>query len=182
MVTKEAYMSTGKKKSKYVFGSGFSSFHHPVSKVIKSTEKFATFPQVFKHTHSFFPYDFGLGLGFGISATSSLLSVVFVTLLFTSGTKLIKPKAMFWVLALLSSFIVLSGDVIVLSEGASSRPHHINVGAIFSLSTLYGQVADIAMKAAEDDVNSDPTFLNGSKLRILMYDAKRNGFLSIMKG
>lgn len=38
------------------------------------------------------------------------------------------------------------------------------------------------MKAAEDDVNSDPTFLNGSKLRILMYDAKRNGFLSIMKG
>lgn len=89
---------------------------------------------------------------------------------------------MFWVLALLSSFIVLSGDVIVLSEGASSRPHHINVGAIFSLSTLYGQVADIAMKAAEDDVNSDPTFLNGSKLRILMYDAKRNGFLSIMKG
>lgn len=122
-----------------------------------------------------------MGLGFGISATSSLLSVVFVTLLFTSGTKLIKPKAMFWVLALLSSFIVLSGDVIVLSEGASSRPHHINVGAIFSLSTLYGQVADIAMKAAEDDVNSDPTFLNGSKLRILMYDAKRNGFLSIMK-
>lgn len=88
---------------------------------------------------------------------------------------------MFWVLALLSSFIVLSGDGL-LSEGASSRPHDINVGAIFSLSTLYGQVADIAMKAAEDDVNSDPTFLNGSKLRILMYDAKRNGFLSIMKG
>ncbi|CAN6835357.1 unnamed protein product [Brassica oleracea] len=88
---------------------------------------------------------------------------------------------MFWVLALLSSFIVLSGDGL-LSEGASSRPHDINVGAIFSLSTLYGQVADIAMKAAEDDVNSDPTFLDGSKLRILMYDAKRNGFLSIMKG
>ncbi|KAL0686840.1 hypothetical protein Bca4012_086517 [Brassica carinata] len=87
---------------------------------------------------------------------------------------------MFWVLALLSSFIVLSGDGL-LSEGASSRPHDINVGAIFSLSTLYGQVADIAMKAAEEDVNSDPTFLNGSKLRILMYDAKRNGFLSIMK-
>lgn len=65
---------------------------------------------------------------------------------------------MFWVLALLSSFIVLSGDGL-LSEGASSRPHDINVGAIFSLSTLYGQVADIAMKAAEDDVNSDPTFL-----------------------
>nr|AAQ02674.1 glutamate receptor [Raphanus sativus var. sativus] len=87
---------------------------------------------------------------------------------------------MFWVLALLSCLIVVlsSGDGIV-SEGR--RPHDINVGAIFSLSTLYGQVADIALKAAEDDVNSDPTFLPGSKLRILMYDAKRNGFLSIMK-
>lgn len=81
---------------------------------------------------------------------------------------------MFWVLVLLSYLIV--------SEGASSRPQDINVGAIFSLSTLYGQVADIALKAAEEDVNSDPTFLGGSKLRILMYDAKRNGFLSIMKG
>ncbi|CAH2076683.1 unnamed protein product [Thlaspi arvense] len=84
---------------------------------------------------------------------------------------------MFWVLVLLS-VIVLSGDGLI-SEGAS-RPRDVNVGAIFSLTTLYGQVANIAMKAAEDDVNSDPSFLRGSKLRILMYDAKRNGFLSIM--
>ncbi|ESQ53575.1 hypothetical protein EUTSA_v10024351mg [Eutrema salsugineum] len=84
---------------------------------------------------------------------------------------------MFWVLVLLS-FIVLSGDGLI-SEGAS-KPHVVNVGAIFSLSTVYGNVANIAMKAAEDDVNSDPSFLGGSKLRILMYDAKRNGFLSIM--
>uniref|UniRef100_A0A1J3IV88 Glutamate receptor n=1 Tax=Noccaea caerulescens TaxID=107243 RepID=A0A1J3IV88_NOCCA len=86
---------------------------------------------------------------------------------------------MFWVLVLLN-FIVLSGDGMI-SEGASSRPSTVvNVGAIFSLSTIHGQVADIAMKAAEDDVNSDPTFLGGSKLRITMYDAKRNGFLTIM--
>lgn len=86
---------------------------------------------------------------------------------------------MFWVLVLLS-FIVLGGDG-MLSEGAS-RPSVVNVGAIFSLSTIHGQVADIAMKAAEDDVNSDPTFLGGSKLRITVYDAKRNGFLTIMGG
>lgn len=86
---------------------------------------------------------------------------------------------MFWVLVLLS-FIVLSGDVII-SEGAS-RPRNVYVGAIFSLKTLHGQVASIAMKAAEDDVNSDPSFLGGSKLRIMMYDAKRNGFLTIMGG
>ncbi|VVB10228.1 unnamed protein product [Arabis nemorensis] len=84
---------------------------------------------------------------------------------------------MFWVLVLLN-LVVLSGDGMV-SEGAS-RPRDVNVGAIFSLGTLYGQVANIAMKAAEDDVNSDPSVLGGSKLRIMMYDAKRNGFLSIM--
>ncbi|KAG2318556.1 hypothetical protein Bca52824_011769 [Brassica carinata] len=84
---------------------------------------------------------------------------------------------MSWVLVLLS-FIVLCGDGII-SEGAS-RPHVFNVGAIFGLNTLHGKVANIAMKAAEDDVNSDPSFLGGSKLRILMYDAKRSGFLSLI--
>ncbi|CDY65624.1 BnaCnng48020D [Brassica napus] len=78
----------------------------------------------------------------------------------------------------LLSVIVLSGDGII-SEGAS-RPHVVNVGAIFGLNTLHGKVAYIAMKAAEDDVNSDPSFLGGSKLRILMNDAKRSGFLSII--
>ena len=80
----------------------------------------------------------------------------------------------------LLSFIVLSGDGII-SEG-DSRPHVVNVGAIFGLNTLHGKVANIAMKAAEDDVNSDPSFLGGSKLRILMNDAKRSGFLSIIGG
>lgn len=86
---------------------------------------------------------------------------------------------MSWVLVLLS-FIVLNGDVII-SEGAS-RPHVFNVGAIFGLTTLHGKVANIALKAAEDDVNSDPSFLGGSKLHILMNDVKRSGFLSIVGG
>lgn len=86
---------------------------------------------------------------------------------------------MFWVLVLLS-FIVLLGDGMI-SEGAS-RPRYVDVGAIFSLGTLHGEVTNIAMKAAEDDVNSDPLFLGGSKLRIMTYDAKRNGFLTIMGG
>ncbi|KAL1215656.1 Glutamate receptor 3.2 [Cardamine amara subsp. amara] len=84
---------------------------------------------------------------------------------------------MFWLLVLWS-FIVLSSDGII-SLGAS-RPRNVYVGAIFSLSTFHGQVARFAMKAAEDDINSDPSLLGGSKLRIMMYDAKRNGFLTIM--
>ncbi|CAH2051473.1 unnamed protein product [Thlaspi arvense] len=88
-------------------------------------------------------------------------------------------QAMNWVVL---SFIVLGAGVGLLSaEGASSsRPPVIKVGAIFGLNTMYGQIASIAFKAAEEDVNADPSFLRGSKLRILINDAKRSGFLSIM--
>ncbi|CAN8257831.1 unnamed protein product [Cochlearia groenlandica] len=81
------------------------------------------------------------------------------------------------------SFIIL-GACVLLSERASSYskppPIVIKVGAIFGLNTMYGQIASIAIKAAEEDVNSDPGFLGGSKLRIMINDAKRSGFLSIM--
>lgn len=81
------------------------------------------------------------------------------------------------------SFVIVLGGWLLLSEGASSsRPPVIKVGAIFGLNTMYGETANIAFKAAEEDVNSDPSFLGGSKLQILMNDAKRSGFLSIMGG
>lgn len=40
----------------------------------------------------------------------------------------------------------------------------------------------IAMRAAEDDVNSDPSILGGSKLSILMHDSNFSGFLGIVGG
>uniref|UniRef100_A0A1J3JEI1 Glutamate receptor n=1 Tax=Noccaea caerulescens TaxID=107243 RepID=A0A1J3JEI1_NOCCA len=83
-----------------------------------------------------------------------------------------------WVLVL--GFIVLGAGGLLSERASSSRPPVIKVGALFGLNTMYGQIANIALKAAEEDVNSDPSFLGGSKLRILMSDAKRSGFLSIM--
>lgn len=62
------------------------------------------------------------------------------------------------------------------------KPEVLNVGAIFSFGTVNGQVSRIAMKAAQDDINSDPRVLGGRKLSITMHDAKFNGFLSIMGG
>ncbi|XP_010530965.1 PREDICTED: glutamate receptor 3.2-like [Tarenaya hassleriana] len=79
--------------------------------------------------------------------------------------------------AVLSSLVILSAGL--LSE-AASRPHVVNVGAICSLSTKDGIVANIAMKAAENDVNSDPTFFGGSKLAITLHDGKTSGFLGLM--
>ncbi|KAK9987533.1 hypothetical protein SO802_027772 [Lithocarpus litseifolius] len=67
----------------------------------------------------------------------------------------------------------------IFSEGAS-RPDVVNVGAIFTFSTINGKVSRIAMKAAEDDINSDPSILGGTKLSILMHDSNFSGFLGII--
>ncbi|KAJ0011358.1 hypothetical protein Pint_34087 [Pistacia integerrima] len=64
-------------------------------------------------------------------------------------------------------------------EGAS-RPDVVNVGAIFSFGTINGKVSKIAMQAAQDDINSDPSILGGRKLVIKMHDSNFSGFLGIM--
>ena len=58
----------------------------------------------------------------------------------------------------------------------------VNIGAIFTFSTINGKVAKIAMKAAEQDVNSDPSVLGGRKLAITLHDSNFSGFLSIVGG
>lgn len=58
----------------------------------------------------------------------------------------------------------------------------VNIGAIFSLGTINGKVAKIAMAAAAEDVNSDPTILNGSNLVLSVYDSNSSGFLGIIGG
>ncbi|KAJ9183216.1 hypothetical protein P3X46_007107 [Hevea brasiliensis] len=77
---------------------------------------------------------------------------------------------------LVSSFIVCISP---FSQGAVS-PGAVNVGAIFTFKTINGRVARIAMKAAEDDINSDPSILGGRKLSITMHDSNFSGFLGIV--
>ena len=62
------------------------------------------------------------------------------------------------------------------------NPEVVNIGAIFTFSTINGKVAKIAMKAAEQDVNSDPSILGGRKLAITLHDSNYSGFLSIVGG
>ncbi|KAG6617662.1 hypothetical protein I3842_Q142700 [Carya illinoinensis] len=75
-------------------------------------------------------------------------------------------------------------SIFVLCTGAFSAeafiPDVVKVGAIFTFSTINGKVARVAMKAAEDDVNSDPSILGGRKLSILLHDSNFSGFLGIM--
>lgn len=62
----------------------------------------------------------------------------------------------------------------------SSSPEVINIGAIFTFSTINGRVSRIAMEAAARDVNSDPSILGGRKLMLTMQDSNFSGFLGII--
>ncbi|KAL0454521.1 UNVERIFIED_CONTAM: Glutamate receptor 3.2 [Sesamum latifolium] len=63
-----------------------------------------------------------------------------------------------------------------------SRPAVVNIGAAFTFGTINGKVAKIAMNAAVEDVNSDPSFLGGSKLVLSTHDSNYSGFLGIIGG
>ncbi|OMO99003.1 Homoserine kinase [Corchorus capsularis] len=77
---------------------------------------------------------------------------------------------------LLSTSILFMG---VFSEEVS-KPEVVNVGAIFSFNTINGKVSKIAMKAAEDDINADPSVLGGRKLSITLHDSNFSSFLGII--
>ncbi|KAE8708577.1 Glutamate receptor 3.1 [Hibiscus syriacus] len=77
---------------------------------------------------------------------------------------------------LLPTFSIFIG---VFSEEVS-QPGTVNVGAIFSFNTINGKVARAAMKAAEDDINSDPSVLGGRKLSITLHDSNFSSFLGII--
>lgn len=83
-------------------------------------------------------------------------------------------------LAWLLSFWILCTSS--FSQGALSPGDTVNVGAIFTLGSINGRVAKIAMEAAEDDINSDPSLLGGRKLSINMHDSNFSGFLGIIGG
>ncbi|CAB4291029.1 unnamed protein product [Prunus armeniaca] len=78
-----------------------------------------------------------------------------------------------WVVSIL--IICIPGS----TEGAS-RPAAVNVGAMCTLGTINGRVSKIAIEAAVNDVNSDPTILGGTKLSITFHDSNFSGFLGII--
>ncbi|XP_065854717.1 glutamate receptor 3.2 isoform X2 [Euphorbia lathyris] len=70
--------------------------------------------------------------------------------------------------------------IFCINLSATASPDVINLGAIITYSTINGRVTKIALKAAEDDINSDPNILGGRKLSITIHDSNFSGFLGIM--
>ncbi|KAJ4844308.1 hypothetical protein Tsubulata_016213, partial [Turnera subulata] len=78
---------------------------------------------------------------------------------------------------LVASFLVC----VTSSSPAISRSiGTVKVGSIFTSNTMKGKVAKIAMKAAQDDINSDPSVLGGWNLSVTVKDSNYSGFLDII--
>ncbi|XP_015889581.4 glutamate receptor 3.6-like [Ziziphus jujuba] len=82
-----------------------------------------------------------------------------------------------WLMLLMVFSNGLSSDGII----NTARPGFVNIGAILSLNSTIGKVAKVAIEAAVDDVNSNSSFLNGTKLRLAMQDTKYSDFLGIVE-
>lgn len=63
-----------------------------------------------------------------------------------------------------------------------TRPDVVNVGALFGFSSIVGKVAQVAVRAAVEDINSDPSVLGGTELKLTMKDTNYSGFLGIVEG
>lgn len=70
----------------------------------------------------------------------------------------------------------------VLSTNSTTKPKVVNIGALFTFNSTIGRVAKVAISAAVNDVNNDPTVLNGTKLVAEMQDTKCNAFDGIIQG
>ncbi|XP_023767390.1 glutamate receptor 3.6 [Lactuca sativa] len=91
------------------------------------------------------------------------------------------PKNLVWALLLL--MVDFNG---CFTEGlnntnVSTRPDVVNIASILTFNSIIGKVAKIALQAACEDVNSDPTILKGTKLQITLHDSNFSAFMNIME-
>ncbi|KAM3395371.1 glutamate receptor 3.4 [Capsicum galapagoense] len=59
----------------------------------------------------------------------------------------------------------------------SSRPKVVNIGALFTATSVIGRSAEPALVAAIGDVNSDSSILRGTKLNLIFQDTNCSGFV-----
>ncbi|KAG0503267.1 hypothetical protein HPP92_003339 [Vanilla planifolia] len=67
------------------------------------------------------------------------------------------------------------------STSIQYKPTVVNVGALFTLNSTIGRVAELAIKLAGDDVNESPSVLAGTRLRMIVRDTNCSGFLGTIE-
>lgn len=68
------------------------------------------------------------------------------------------------------------------SSSSSLKPKVINIGSLFTLNSVIGRAARPALQAAIDDVNADPTILNGVELKLVLHDTNCSSFVGTVEG
>ncbi|XP_010276016.1 PREDICTED: glutamate receptor 3.4-like [Nelumbo nucifera] len=89
-------------------------------------------------------------------------------------------KLLQWLLLCLLMAMIVGGGT-QRSSSPSSRSSVVNLGALFTFNSTIGKVAMPAIKAAVDDVNSDTTILQGTKLSLIVQDSNCSGFLGTIE-
>ncbi|KAI3519088.1 hypothetical protein L1887_08103 [Cichorium endivia] len=90
-------------------------------------------------------------------------------------------KNLVWGLLLLVVYFSGRFTEAINNTNVSTRPDVVNIASILTFGSIIGKVAKIALQAAIDDVNSDPTILHGTKLKITLHDANFSAFMNIME-
>ncbi|AQK67878.1 Glutamate receptor 3.3 [Zea mays] len=87
-------------------------------------------------------------------------------------------KIAFLMSLVLSLFLLPNG----ICKSLVARPSVVNIGSILRLNSTIGGVSDVAIRAAVEDINSDPTVLNGTTLHVETRDTNCNdGFLGMVQ-
>ncbi|KAK3155837.1 hypothetical protein QOZ80_2AG0099330 [Eleusine coracana subsp. coracana] len=87
-------------------------------------------------------------------------------------------KTAFLKLLFLILFVIPDGPC----KSLAGRPSIVNIGSIIRLNSTIGGVSAVAIQAALDDINSDPTILNGTTLHVIMRDTNcDDGFLGMVQ-
>jgi glutamate receptor, ionotropic, plant len=66
--------------------------------------------------------------------------------------------------------------LLVAMQAAAARPPNVTIGSLFAFDSVIGRSARSAIQLAVDDVNRDPTVLNGTTLTVVFQDTKCSGF------
>ncbi|XP_062224310.1 glutamate receptor 3.1-like isoform X1 [Phragmites australis] len=70
-----------------------------------------------------------------------------------------------------------------ICNSLAARPSVVNIGSILRFNSTIGGVSAVAVHAALEDINSDPTILNGTTLQVDMRDTNcDDGFLGMVQG
>ncbi|KAL5557355.1 hypothetical protein UlMin_039591 [Ulmus minor] len=63
----------------------------------------------------------------------------------------------------------------------TTRPQVVNVGALICLNSAIGKIAKLAIDTAIEEVNSHPSILKGTTLKVATQDTKTSDFLGILE-